>query len=91
MINGLSVFQRVEFPMPSNNFSFSLANRCWDLLEKEGVYQDIFRFDKVKEPNYSRVEPFLLPRACSKLGFLYVSCNLRIGKCARTTNVYPLI
>lgn len=38
--------KRVEFPMPSNNFSFSLANRCWDLLEKEGVYQDLFRFDK---------------------------------------------
>ncbi|XP_022716864.1 1,4-alpha-glucan-branching enzyme 3, chloroplastic/amyloplastic isoform X2 [Durio zibethinus] len=38
--------QRVEFPMPSNNFSFSLANRCWDLLEKEGVFRDLFRFDK---------------------------------------------
>ncbi|XP_038996187.1 1,4-alpha-glucan-branching enzyme 3, chloroplastic/amyloplastic [Hibiscus syriacus] len=38
--------KRVEFPMPSNNNSFSLANRCWDLLEKEGVYRDLFRFDK---------------------------------------------
>ncbi|KAL4335407.1 hypothetical protein GQ457_07G013250 [Hibiscus cannabinus] len=38
--------KRVEFPMASNNFSFSLANRCWGLLEKEGVYRDLFRFDK---------------------------------------------
>ncbi|XVF03810.1 hypothetical protein REPUB_Repub05bG0025000 [Reevesia pubescens] len=38
--------KRVEFPMPSNNFSFSLANRCWDLIENEGVYRDLFRFDK---------------------------------------------
>ncbi|XVE50704.1 hypothetical protein DITRI_Ditri01bG0184600 [Diplodiscus trichospermus] len=38
--------KRVEFPMPSNNFSFSLANRCWDLLENEGIYRDLFCFDK---------------------------------------------
>ncbi|KAK6269615.1 hypothetical protein POUND7_006720 [Theobroma cacao] len=38
--------KRVEFPMPSNKFSFSLANRCWDLLENEGVYRDLFCFDK---------------------------------------------
>ncbi|OMP04391.1 hypothetical protein COLO4_09700 [Corchorus olitorius] len=38
--------KRVEFPMPSNKFSFSLANRCWDLLDKEGVYRDLFCFDK---------------------------------------------
>ncbi|XP_022139511.1 1,4-alpha-glucan-branching enzyme 3, chloroplastic/amyloplastic isoform X2 [Momordica charantia] len=37
--------KRVEFPMPSNNFSFSLANRQWDLLEKE-VHRDLFVFDK---------------------------------------------
>ena len=32
--------------MPSNNFSFSLANRQWDLFEK-GVYRNLFIFDKV--------------------------------------------
>ncbi|KAE8646063.1 1,4-alpha-glucan-branching enzyme 3, chloroplastic/amyloplastic [Cucumis sativus] len=37
--------KRVEFPMPSNNFSFSLANRQWDLLEKE-MHHDLFLFDK---------------------------------------------
>ena len=38
--------QRIEFPMPSNNFSLSLANRCWDLLENE-VHHNLFSFDKV--------------------------------------------
>ncbi|XP_038689237.1 1,4-alpha-glucan-branching enzyme 3, chloroplastic/amyloplastic isoform X2 [Tripterygium wilfordii] len=38
--------KRVEFPMPSNNFSFSLANRRWDLLENEGVHRHLFNFDK---------------------------------------------
>ncbi|GAB4849627.1 1,4-alpha-glucan-branching enzyme 3, chloroplastic/amyloplastic [Ancistrocladus abbreviatus] len=38
--------ERVEFPMPSNNFSFSLANRRWDLLENDGIYNDLFSFDK---------------------------------------------
>ncbi|KAG5551044.1 hypothetical protein RHGRI_009467 [Rhododendron griersonianum] len=37
--------KRVEFPMPSNNFSFSLANRHWDLLEAR-VHQELFSFDK---------------------------------------------
>ncbi|KAG6592053.1 1,4-alpha-glucan-branching enzyme 3, chloroplastic/amyloplastic, partial [Cucurbita argyrosperma subsp. sororia] len=37
--------KRVEFPMPSNNLSFSLANRQWDLLEKE-MHRDLFVFDK---------------------------------------------
>ncbi|MCL7041319.1 hypothetical protein MKW94_030953 [Papaver nudicaule] len=37
---------RVEFPMPGNDFSFSLANRQWDLVEDKGVHQDIFSFDK---------------------------------------------
>lgn len=32
--------------MSSNNFSFSLANRRWDLLAKE-VHRDLFSFDKV--------------------------------------------
>ncbi|KAE9598487.1 putative 1,4-alpha-glucan branching enzyme [Lupinus albus] len=35
----------VEFPASSNNFSYSLANRQWDLLEK-GVNRDLFSFDK---------------------------------------------
>ncbi|EXB63288.1 1,4-alpha-glucan-branching enzyme 3 [Morus notabilis] len=38
--------ERVEFPMSSNNFSFSLANRRWDLLAKEGVHRNLFIFDK---------------------------------------------
>ncbi|KAG8647381.1 1,4-alpha-glucan-branching enzyme 3, chloroplastic/amyloplastic-like isoform X1 [Manihot esculenta] len=38
--------KRVEFPMPSNNFSYSLANRCWDLLENEDVHRNLFSFDK---------------------------------------------
>nr|GLL38339.1 1,4-alpha-glucan-branching enzyme 3, chloroplastic/amyloplastic [Ipomoea trifida] len=37
--------QRVEFPMPSNNYSFSLANRRWDLLADE-VHNQLFSFDK---------------------------------------------
>ncbi|OIW13401.1 hypothetical protein TanjilG_19753 [Lupinus angustifolius] len=35
----------VEFPASSNNFSYSLANRQWDLLAKE-VNHDLFSFDK---------------------------------------------
>ncbi|CAL0310898.1 unnamed protein product [Lupinus luteus] len=35
----------VEFPASSNNFSYSLANRQWDLLGKE-VNHDLFSFDK---------------------------------------------
>ncbi|KAL6205461.1 hypothetical protein ACLB2K_022720 [Fragaria x ananassa] len=38
--------ERVEFPMPSNNFSFSLAKRRWDLLANEGLHRDLFAFDK---------------------------------------------
>ncbi|XP_057795278.1 1,4-alpha-glucan-branching enzyme 3, chloroplastic/amyloplastic [Salvia miltiorrhiza] len=37
--------KRVEFPMPSNNFSYSLANRCWELLEDE-LHKKLFAFDK---------------------------------------------
>ncbi|XP_042950492.1 1,4-alpha-glucan-branching enzyme 3, chloroplastic/amyloplastic isoform X2 [Carya illinoinensis] len=37
--------KRVEFPMPSNNFSFQLANRRWDLLAN-GLHRDLFCFDK---------------------------------------------
>ncbi|KAK7287576.1 hypothetical protein RIF29_00857 [Crotalaria pallida] len=38
--------KRVEFPTSSNNFSYSLANRQWDLLAKEGLNRDLFSFDK---------------------------------------------
>uniref|UniRef100_A0A2N9HG43 1,4-alpha-glucan branching enzyme n=1 Tax=Fagus sylvatica TaxID=28930 RepID=A0A2N9HG43_FAGSY len=37
--------KRVEFPMPSNQFSFQLANRRWDLLAND-VHRDLFSFDK---------------------------------------------
>jgi 1,4-alpha-glucan branching enzyme len=37
--------ERIEFPTSSNNHSFSLANRRWDLLSKE-VHRDLFSFDK---------------------------------------------
>lgn len=37
--------KRIEFPTPSNNFSFLLANRCWDLLENE-VHCNLLSFDK---------------------------------------------
>lgn len=36
---------RIEFPMPSNNFNFSLACRRWDLLDK-GLHSNLFAFDK---------------------------------------------
>ncbi|GMH05758.1 hypothetical protein Nepgr_007598 [Nepenthes gracilis] len=38
--------KRVEFPMLSNNFSFLLASRRWDLLASGGIYQHLFSFDK---------------------------------------------
>ncbi|XP_024960651.1 1,4-alpha-glucan-branching enzyme 3, chloroplastic/amyloplastic [Cynara cardunculus var. scolymus] len=38
--------ERVEFPMSSNGFSFSLAHRRWDLIEQEGVHRDLLCFDK---------------------------------------------
>ncbi|KAF9589724.1 hypothetical protein IFM89_027999 [Coptis chinensis] len=38
--------ERVEFPMAGNNFSFSLANRHWDLLMDEGIHNCLFSFDK---------------------------------------------
>jgi 1,4-alpha-glucan branching enzyme len=41
------MFQRVEFPMQSNNFSFELANRQWDLLAS-GVHRDLFSSDKAR-------------------------------------------
>ncbi|KAK6154438.1 hypothetical protein DH2020_008686 [Rehmannia glutinosa] len=37
--------QRVEFPMSSNKFSYSLANRRWELLE-DGFHNKLFAFDK---------------------------------------------
>lgn len=39
-------FQRVEFPMPSNDHSFQFANRQWELLE-EDFHKHLFDFDKV--------------------------------------------
>ncbi|KAI5658445.1 hypothetical protein M9H77_27238 [Catharanthus roseus] len=45
-LRGCSLHKRVEFPMSSNNFSFALATRCWDLLSKEGVHSQLFSFDK---------------------------------------------
>ncbi|XP_045826979.1 1,4-alpha-glucan-branching enzyme 3, chloroplastic/amyloplastic-like [Trifolium pratense] len=53
----------VEFPTSSNDFSYSLANRQWDLLEKDGIHRDLFTFDKdmmkldEKERVLSRVFP----------------------------------
>ncbi|XP_058101264.1 1,4-alpha-glucan-branching enzyme 3, chloroplastic/amyloplastic isoform X2 [Magnolia sinica] len=37
---------KVEFPMPSNDFSFSLAHRQWNLFMDKGLHYDIFSFDK---------------------------------------------
>ncbi|GFQ08880.1 1 4-alpha-glucan-branching enzyme 3 chloroplastic/amyloplastic [Phtheirospermum japonicum] len=37
--------KRVEFPMSTNNFSYSLANRHWDLLKDE-FHNKLFAFDK---------------------------------------------
>ncbi|KAL0310996.1 UNVERIFIED_CONTAM: 1,4-alpha-glucan-branching enzyme 3, chloroplastic/amyloplastic, partial [Sesamum angustifolium] len=37
--------KRVEFPMSSNHFSYSLAKRCWELLE-DGFHNKLFAFDK---------------------------------------------
>ncbi|KAG1330519.1 hypothetical protein COCNU_02G004870 [Cocos nucifera] len=36
---------KVEFPMASNNYSFTFANRRWDLLTEKGVHSDLFNFD----------------------------------------------
>ncbi|KMT12761.1 hypothetical protein BVRB_4g088550 [Beta vulgaris subsp. vulgaris] len=38
--------KKVEFPTASNNFSLELANRRWDLLTDQGLYSDLFSFDK---------------------------------------------
>ncbi|RLM54623.1 1,4-alpha-glucan-branching enzyme 3, chloroplastic/amyloplastic [Panicum miliaceum] len=38
--------KRVEFPMSSNDYSFWLANRQWELLDK-GFHKHLFDFDKV--------------------------------------------
>ncbi|KAI3813001.1 hypothetical protein L1987_17714 [Smallanthus sonchifolius] len=43
--------KRVEFPMASNGFSFSLAKRDCDLLAREGVHQNLLSFDKGVGPN----------------------------------------
>ncbi|ERN18385.1 hypothetical protein AMTR_s00055p00224220 [Amborella trichopoda] len=37
---------RVEFPLPSNNFSFASANRQWDLLTVNGIHNELFSFNK---------------------------------------------
>ncbi|XP_040380868.1 1,4-alpha-glucan-branching enzyme 3, chloroplastic/amyloplastic isoform X2 [Oryza brachyantha] len=37
--------KRIEFPMSSNDYSFRLANRQWELLDK-GIHKHIFNFDK---------------------------------------------
>ncbi|KAF7096503.1 hypothetical protein CFC21_098435 [Triticum aestivum] len=37
--------KRIEFPMSSNGYSFHLACRQWELLDK-GVHKHIFNFDK---------------------------------------------
>ncbi|KAL3644109.1 1,4-alpha-glucan-branching enzyme 3, chloroplastic/amyloplastic [Castilleja foliolosa] len=37
--------KRVEFPMSTNKFSYSLANRNWDLLKDE-FHNNLFAFDK---------------------------------------------
>ncbi|KAI3807519.1 hypothetical protein L1987_23449 [Smallanthus sonchifolius] len=39
--------KRVEFPMTSNGFSFSLAKWDCDLLAREGVHQNLLSFDKI--------------------------------------------
>lgn len=54
-----SLCQRVEFPTQSNNFSFSLANRRWDLLES-GVHHQLLSFDKVSvlQPLYKSTASF---------------------------------
>ncbi|TQD84715.1 hypothetical protein C1H46_029738 [Malus baccata] len=53
----------VEFPMSSNNFSFALANRRWDLLAKEGLHRNLFIFDKdlMKLDETERVLARVLP------------------------------
>uniref|UniRef100_A0A0D9WR34 1,4-alpha-glucan branching enzyme n=1 Tax=Leersia perrieri TaxID=77586 RepID=A0A0D9WR34_9ORYZ len=40
-----SLLNRIEFPMSSNDYSFRLANRQWELLDKD-VHKHIFYFDK---------------------------------------------
>ncbi|KAJ4981325.1 hypothetical protein NE237_032162 [Protea cynaroides] len=46
MGNEFGHLKRIEFPMPSNNNSYSLANRNWDLLKDKGVHNGLFLFDK---------------------------------------------
>lgn len=36
----------VEFPTASNNNSFELANRRWELLNNDGIHHALFLFDK---------------------------------------------
>ncbi|KAK6132859.1 hypothetical protein DH2020_033390 [Rehmannia glutinosa] len=45
LLRGSSLHKRVEFPMSSNKFSYSLANRRWELLE-DGFHNKLFAFDK---------------------------------------------
>nr|CAB3470324.1 unnamed protein product [Digitaria exilis] len=58
--------KRVEFPMSSNDYSFLLANRQWDLLDK-GLHKHLFDFDKV----YNMDELFSLSkfRICCRNNF----------------------
>ncbi|PKA55647.1 1,4-alpha-glucan-branching enzyme 3, chloroplastic/amyloplastic [Apostasia shenzhenica] len=37
---------RVEFPLPSNSYSFIYATRQWDLLRDRGLHHNLFDFDK---------------------------------------------
>ncbi|KAG0453891.1 hypothetical protein HPP92_025195 [Vanilla planifolia] len=37
---------RIEFPLPSNNYSFAHANRQWHLLMDGGIHSNLFNFDK---------------------------------------------
>ncbi|KAI3775424.1 hypothetical protein L1987_50000 [Smallanthus sonchifolius] len=56
--------KRVEFPMASNGFSFSLAKRDCDLLAREGVHQNLLSFDKCDRSEDSTV---LVSLACGSL------------------------
>ncbi|GJX34221.1 1,4-alpha-glucan-branching enzyme 3, chloroplastic/amyloplastic [Tanacetum coccineum] len=49
LLKGCSLHKRVEFPTESNDCSFSLANRDWDLLATPGVHQDLLSFEKMRK------------------------------------------
>lgn len=73
MTNDCLMFQRVEFPMPSNNFSFSLANRRWDLLANEGLHRNLFTFDKV--PTNNNLLPSCYPDMLHLVVFWLCNCS----------------